>query len=68
MAAGKRFVCVTSDEEGLWVFDTSNPAAPANPHNVYIPGHSRLAAEGGYVYVLDTARGLFILKLSEPPK
>jgi hypothetical protein len=62
-AAGDGHIYVTNDAEGLWVLDVATPASPANPRSFHVPGRPRVAAAGHWVYLLDPASGLYLLRV-----
>lgn len=63
VAAGKGHIYVSNDLEGLWVLDVSIPAAPAKPRSFYVPGQPRVAAVGEWIYLLEPAGGLYLLRV-----
>jgi hypothetical protein len=63
VAAGDGHVCVTNDAEGLWVLDVSAPSGLANPRSFHVPGRPRVAATGHWIYLLEPAGGLYLLRI-----
>jgi hypothetical protein len=59
------YAYVACENDGLKIFDITDPAHPVRVAAYGLPGHTRdVAVSGGYVYVASFESGLYVFKFS----